>query len=79
MDIREFAQEFQENIKMAVDMGNTDYDQELASAILEYIEDNGEVNVPELCAFQKTRTRITAYDYNDEAESLYLERLIKIR
>ena len=38
MDIREFAQEFQENIKMAVDMGNTDYDQELASAILKYIE-----------------------------------------
>lgn len=77
MDIREFAQEFQENIKMAVDMGNTDYDQELASAILEYIEDNGEVNVPELCAFQKTRTRITAYDYNDEAESLDLFYLIK--
>ena len=48
-------------------MGNTDYDQELASAILEYLEDNGEVNVPELCVFQKTRTRITAYDYNDEA------------
>ena len=45
-------------------MGNTDYDQELASAILEYLEDNGEVNVPELCVFQKTRTRITAYDYN---------------
>ena len=77
MDIREFAQEFQENIKMAVEMGNTDYDQELASAILEYIEDNGEVNVPELCVFQKTRTRITAYDYNDEAESLDLFYLIK--
>ena len=58
-------------------MGNTDYDQELASAILEYLEDNGEVNVPELCVFQKTRTRITAYDYNDEAESLDLFYLIK--
>lgn len=67
MDLREFASDFQENIKMAVEMGNTDYDQELASAILEYLEDNGEVNVPELCVFQKTRTRITAYDYNDEA------------
>lgn len=77
MNIREFAQEFQENIKMAVEMGNTDYDQELASAILEYIEDNGEVNAPELCVFQKTRTRITAYDYNDEAESLDLFYLIK--
>ena len=77
MYLREFASDFQENIKMAVEMGNTDYDQELASAILEYLEDNGEVNVPELCVFQKTRTRITAYDYNDEAESLDLFYLVK--
>lgn len=77
MDLREFAADFHDNIKMAVEMGNTDYDQELASAILEYLEDNGEVNVPELCVFQKTRTRITAYDYNDEAESLDLFYLIK--
>lgn len=77
MDIREFATEFRESVKMAVEMGNTDYDQELADAILEYLEDNGEVNVPELCVFQKTRTRITAYDYNDDAESLDLFYLIK--
>ena len=43
MDLREFASDFQENIEMAVEIGNTDYDQELASAILEYLEDNGEV------------------------------------
>ena len=49
----------------------------MASEILEYIVDNGEVNAPELCIFQKTRTRITAYDYNDEAESLDLFYLIK--
>lgn len=77
MDIKEFAQEFQDNVKTASEMGNTDYDQELASAILEYLEDNGEVNAPEICAFQKTRTRLTAYDYNDEAESLDLFYLIK--
>ena len=77
MDIREFAQEFQDNVKTASEMGNTDYDQELASAILEYLEDNGEVNAPEICTFQKTRTRITAYDYNDEAESLDLFYLVK--
>lgn len=35
MDIREFAQEFQDNIKIAAEMGQTDYDQELAGAILE--------------------------------------------
>ena len=77
MDIREFAQKFQDNVKTASEMGNTDYDQELACALLEYLEDNGEVNAPEICTFQKTRTRITAYDYNDEAESLDLFYLVK--
>ena len=77
MDIKEFAQEFLDNINVAVEMGNTDYDQELASAILEYLEDNGEVNNPEICSFKKTRARITAYDYNDEAESLDLFYLVK--
>lgn len=77
MDIKEFAQELQDSAKTASEMGNTDYDQELASSILEYLEDNGEVNAPEICAFQKTRTRLTAYDYNDEAESLDLFYLVK--
>lgn len=77
MDIKEFAQEFIENVKMSVEMTGSDYDQELATSILEYMEDNGEVNAPEICSFQKTRTRITAYDYNDEAESLDLFYLIK--
>ena len=77
MDIKEFAQEFIENVKMSVEMTGADYDQELAISILEYMEDNGEVNAPEICTFQKTRTRITAYDYNDEAESLDLFYLIK--
>lgn len=77
MDIKEFAQEFQENVRIAAEMGNTDFDTEVAKGILEYMEDNGEVNAPEICTFQKTRTRITAYDYNDEAESLDLFYLIK--
>ena len=77
MDIKEFTKEFIENVKMSVEMTDGDYDKELATSILEYIEDNGEVNAPELCSFQKTRTRITAYDYNDEAESLDLFYLIK--
>lgn len=77
MDIREFAQDFIDNVKMSVEMIGSDYDQELAKSILEYIEDTGGVNVPEICSFQKTRARITAYDYNDEAESLDLFYLIK--
>ena len=77
MDIKEFAQEFIDNVKMSVEMTGSDYDQELATSILEYMEDNGEVNAPEICSFQKTRSRITAYDFNDEAESLDLFYLIK--
>lgn len=77
MDIKEFAREFIDNVNMSVEMTGADYDQELATSILEYMMDNGEVNAPEICSFQKTRTRITAYDYNDEAESLDLFYLIK--
>ena len=78
MDIKEFAQEFIENVKMSVELTEADYDKELATSILEYMEDNGEVNAPEICSFQKTRVRITAYDYNDEAESLDLFYLVKV-
>lgn len=77
MDIREFARELIDNINTSVEMTGADYDQELATSILEYMEDNGEVNAPEICSFQKTRSRITAYDYNDEAESLDLFYLVK--
>lgn len=77
MEIKEFAQDFCDNIKLAVEMGTNDLVHELASAILEYIMDNGEVNAPQICTFQKTRARLTAYDYNDEAESLDLFYLIK--
>ncbi len=77
MDIKEFAQQFIDNVKTSVEMNGTDYDEELASSIIEYMEDSGEVSAPEICSFQKTRTRITAYDYNDEAESLDLFYLIK--
>lgn len=77
MNIKEFAQDFINTVKTSAEIGEKDYDLELASAILEYITDSGEVNAPELCYFQKTRSRITAYDFNDEAESLDLFYLIK--
>lgn len=77
MELREFASKFQETVRLAAEGGNGDYTHELATSILEYIQDNGEVNVPEVCSFQKTRARLTAYDYNDEAESLDLFYLIK--
>lgn len=77
MDIKEFAKDFLDNVALAAEMNESDFDEELASSIIEYIEDNGEVSNPQLCSFKKTRARITAYDYNDEAESLDLFYLIK--
>lgn len=77
MNIKEFAQNFLDNVNLTVEMENKDYDEELAKSIIEYMEDSGEVSAPEICTFQKTRTRITAYDYNEETESLDLFYLIK--
>ncbi len=77
MDIKEFAQELLETTRNSAELNGVDFDEELATTIIEYITDTGEVNAPEICTFKKTRARITAYDYNDEAESLdlfYLER-----
>ncbi len=77
MNIKEFAQEFLDNAKMSAELNGTDFDEELSNSIIEYIVDNGEVNAPQICTFKKTRARISAYDYNDEAESLdlfYLEK-----
>lgn len=77
MDIKEFAKQFIDNVNTTVEMNGTDFDEELASSIIEYMADSGEVSAPEICTYQKTRTRITAYDYNDETESLDLFYLIK--
>lgn len=77
MNIKEFAQELIDNTKLSAELNGIDFSEELATTIIEYIEDTGEVNAPEICSFKKTRARITAYDYNDEAESLdlfYIER-----
>ena len=38
MDIKEFAQEFIDNVKMSVEMTGNDYDQELALFALKIVE-----------------------------------------
>lgn len=77
MDIKQFTDDFFEQIDNAVEMG-ADYDEELTSNILEYIIDNGEVSSPEICFFKKTKARLHAYDYNEEANSLDLFYLLKV-
>ena len=77
MDIKQFTDDFFEQIDSAVEMG-ADYDEELTNNILEYIIDNGEVSSPEICFFKKTKARLHAYDYNEEANSLDLFYLLKV-
>lgn len=85
MDIIEYAEQLNAEIWSEVNkQGIMDevnrierFKTELASRIIEYMIDNGEVGAPDLCHFQKTKARLTAYDYNDEAESLDLFYLIK--
>lgn len=72
MDIKEFAQTLLETTKESAEMNGVNFEEELATTIIEYIADTGEVNAPEICSFKKQGARLTAYDYNDEAESLDL-------
>lgn len=77
MDIKEFAQEILDSAALSAELQETDFEEELAKTIIDYIVDTGEVNAPEICTFKRTRARITAFDYNDEAESLDLFYLLK--
>ena len=41
MNIKEFAQEILDNATLAAELGGTDFDEELANTIIEYIIDTG--------------------------------------
>ncbi|MDD6819338.1 MAG: hypothetical protein PUD75_03030, partial [Prevotella sp.] len=85
MNIIEFAEQLDSEIKSELYKNGIEeeliwkekYKTELASRIIEFMIDNGEAGAPDLCRFQKTKARLTAYDYNYEAESLDLFYLIK--
>lgn len=85
MNIKEYAELLNSEVWSEVDKDGIVDEQnrierfktELASRIIEYMIDNGEVGAPDLCRFKKTKARLTAYDYNDEAESLDLFYFIK--
>ncbi|MBR1941544.1 MAG: AIPR family protein [Bacteroidaceae bacterium] len=70
MDLKEFAQDFLENVNLAVEDGTTTRVEELTTGFLEYIEDTGEINAPELCIINKRGVGLNAYDYNEETDSL---------
>ncbi len=76
MDLKEFAQEFNDSVRESAELLESDFDSELASSIIEYIQDSGEVGAPELCNFSKRNTAVTACDYNIDGDSLDLFLLI---
>ena len=72
MNIKEFAQNVYEDINDLAETNNTDFITEIARYYLERMEDCDEVSAPDLCIFSSPRAKITAYDYNEEAETLDL-------
>ena len=53
MNIKEFAQELLDNTKLSAELNGVDFDEELATTIIEYIADTGEVNAPEICSSRR--------------------------
>lgn len=72
MNIKEFAQYVAETVQDLADTNETDFNTEMARYYLDCMEDCDEVSTPEICTFAEGRAKLTAYDYNDEAESLDL-------
>lgn len=77
MDIKQFANERLKDAKqLSIDNGTTT-ETEMAKYIIECMEESGEVCSPDLCEYDQGKTRITAYDCNDEAKSLDLFLFVK--
>ena len=72
MNVKEFAQKVKETVQDAAEANDTDINSEIVRYYLDCMEDCGEVSAPEICMFSEGRAKISAYDYNDEAESLDL-------
>lgn len=72
MNIQEFAQEFMEGVNVSMEIDGVDLESALTESILEYLQDTGEVGAPIISPFKKTKAAISAYDYNEEANSLDL-------
>ena len=72
MDLKSFYTSVAENIKSSQEQDGTTYDEEYIKTIIDYMILSGEVSAPTLCFFNKTRSRLSAYDYDFETGSLDL-------
>lgn len=72
MNIKDFAQNVLDTAQDYAETNNTDIETALARYYLDCMEDCDEVSAPDICMFSSLRAKLTAYDYNEEAESLDL-------
>ena len=72
MNLQEFANEFLDSISIQMEMMGQDQESALTEGIMEYLQSTDEVGAPIIAPFKKTKAAISAYDYNEEANSLDL-------
>lgn len=72
MDIKKFAQEVFETVQDTMDTYCVDYDTAITKMFIDCMEDCDEVSSPDICMFSHPRERLSAYDLNEEADSLDL-------
>lgn len=77
MDIKEFVQEKMMAAEQSAKENETGLDSEMAKIILTCMEDADEVCSPDMCELEQPSTRVTAYDYNEDAELLDLFLYVK--
>lgn len=61
-----------DTVQDSAENNDTDVNTELVRYYLDCMEECDEVSAPEICVFSGAKAKLTAYDYNDEAESLDL-------
>lgn len=71
-NVNEFAQDIMQMAQNLAEANDSDTNTELLRYYLDCMEECGEVSAPEICIFSEGRAKLSAYDYNDEAESLDL-------
>ena len=76
MDIKKFSQDVLETVQDIMETCDTDFDTAMTRYYLDCLEDCDEVSAPKICTFISPRAKLSAYDWNEEAESLDLFLLI---
>ena len=72
MDLKSFYLSIEENVKLSQEQNGTSYEEEYLKEIIDYMTQSGEASAPTLCFFAKTKSRLSAYDYDYETGSLDL-------